>query len=67
MEVKMKLIKKGNRKPSKTIVWLVEKNGESVSKGIQNRGFKDRRKQFTCYDTTIEEIEKLILVNFEEK
>ena len=53
----MKLIKKGNVAPSRTVVWMTEKNGKNVIK----------REQLTCYDTSIDEVKKLILVNYIQK
>ena len=52
----MRLIKKGNKTPSRTVVWMVEKKGKETIK----------REQLTCYDTNIGDIKKLILVDFQE-
>ena len=53
----MRLIKKGNKTPSRTVVWMVEKNGKVVIK----------REQLTCYDSSIDEIKGLILAEYKEK
>jgi hypothetical protein len=52
----MKLVKKSERPTTKTTVWVVE----HLPSG-------DKRKQFSIYNTTLEEIEKILLQHFKEK
>jgi hypothetical protein len=52
----MKLIKKAEKPATKTTVWVVQQTPNG-----------DIRKQFTCYNTTVEEIEKILLQHFKEK
>lgn len=54
----MKLIKKTDKvEPMrKTTIWVVETTSEG-----------EKRKQFSCYNTSLEEVEELLLTKFKAK
>jgi len=54
----MKLIKKSSRGIGKVSVWVEEKDSDNTL---------IKRKLFTIYDTTLKEIEEMLLENFKEK
>jgi len=54
----MKLVKKGEKQPiEKTSIWVEQFVAGKVVK----------RKLFTCYNTTLEEVETCLLKTFEQK
>lgn len=53
----VKLIKKTEKPHYKTTCWVVE----------HRPGETDKRKQFTLYNTTLEEVEEILTKDFKEK
>lgn len=52
----VKLIKKTEKPITKTTLWVVERVADGV-----------KRKQFSLYNTTLEEVEEMLLSKFKER